>query len=449
MSDIFFSYANEDKDRIEPLVRLLEKAGCSVWWDLHIGVGEQFDEVIENEIDAARCVIVVWSEHSIGSRWVKTEAAEGNRRRILVPVLLDDVTLPLEFRRIETANLVDWRGDGSDAEVRNLLKSVSGKLQKGLEPVTPGREDQVVKPGPSRKRIALAIGVPVLIAVSGYALYLATGQSGGSRPGPDTTHPPREAPAIRSTGTACITLNSTYDLDAGRWNPERRDSDVLFNNEEGVARSLKASSGAAFHDLGNRDFDSVTYEAMRGLTFDLKSLDATIGVPHDVKPGTVFAVRTSSGRYAKVQILKYGTHMKFKWVTFGSGNEGRSVATVTSAPCTREEQLHCGTGKLQGDSFSNFTVPVASSSELRPEISYSYNRSHGTVYMGAHLLDENDDALNRGYRPTHAPISGKQQTTITISRPGRSKWLFVWLYEQNKAEAFACERFRYERNWGG
>ena len=452
MSDIFFSYANEDRDRIEPLVRILENAGCSVWWDLHIGVGEQFDEVIENEIDAAQCVIVVWSKHSVGSRWVKTEAAEGNRRRILVPVRLDEVSLPLEFRRIETADLVGWQGDAGDPEIRNLLNSVDGKLQKKLEPVPAGPEEPPAGPSRNLKRIASAISVSVFVAVSAYLLYQGLGQSGGGggiTPRPAKVDLPQVAPVVRSTGTACITPGSTYDLDEGRWKPERRDSDIVFNNEDGVVRSLKAWSGAAFHNLGNRDFDSLTFEALRGLAFDLRSLDATIGVPHDLKPGTVFAVRTSDGRYAKVQILQYGAHMKFNWVTYGSGDEGQSVAEITSAPCTREEQLHCGTGKLPGDGFSNFTVPVASSEELRPEISYSYNQDHGTVYMGAHLLDENDDALNRGFRPTLAPISGKQQTTITISRPGRSKWLFVWLYEQNKAEAFACERYRYERNWGG
>jgi len=69
MSDIVVSYANEDKHPIEPLVGLLETAGCSVWWEPHNGVAAQFDEVIEREIDAAQYVIVVWSKHSIAPSW--------------------------------------------------------------------------------------------------------------------------------------------------------------------------------------------------------------------------------------------------------------------------------------------------------------------------------------------------------------------------------------------
>ena len=33
MDDIFLSYASEDRQRIEPLVALLESEGWSVWWD--------------------------------------------------------------------------------------------------------------------------------------------------------------------------------------------------------------------------------------------------------------------------------------------------------------------------------------------------------------------------------------------------------------------------------
>ena len=75
MSDeIVIIYANEDEARVEPLARLLEATGWSVWWDRDIPVGRTFDEVIEEALDAARCVIVVWTEESVASRWVKTRA---------------------------------------------------------------------------------------------------------------------------------------------------------------------------------------------------------------------------------------------------------------------------------------------------------------------------------------------------------------------------------------
>src|SRR5262249_33115455 len=39
-----------------------------------------FDPAIERALAAASCVMVVWTRHSVRSRWVLTEAAEGHKR---------------------------------------------------------------------------------------------------------------------------------------------------------------------------------------------------------------------------------------------------------------------------------------------------------------------------------------------------------------------------------
>jgi hypothetical protein len=48
--------------------------------------------VIEVAIAAARCVIVLWSQAFVVSDWVRSEASEGKRRGILVPVSGDRLT---------------------------------------------------------------------------------------------------------------------------------------------------------------------------------------------------------------------------------------------------------------------------------------------------------------------------------------------------------------------
>ena len=97
MSDIFISYSSQDRNRILPLVEVLEQQGWSVWWDRKIPIGKTWDQVIEEAIDAAKCVVVVWSETSVSREWVKIEASEAHRRKILVPVMIDDVRIPLAF----------------------------------------------------------------------------------------------------------------------------------------------------------------------------------------------------------------------------------------------------------------------------------------------------------------------------------------------------------------
>src|SRR6478736_4535205 len=108
MSDIFISYASGDRPVAEKFAHAFENCGWSVWWDREIPVGKSFDQVIEEELHAARCVVVLWSKAAVRSRWVKAESGLAADRERLVPVLIDDAAIPLEFNRIQTAMLVNW-----------------------------------------------------------------------------------------------------------------------------------------------------------------------------------------------------------------------------------------------------------------------------------------------------------------------------------------------------
>jgi hypothetical protein len=93
MSDIFLSYKTEDRQKAKIIAKAIEQNGYSVWWDRIIPPGRSFDKVIEEELDAAKCVVVLWSKDSVMSDWVKEEADEGLRRKILIPVLIDSYPL--------------------------------------------------------------------------------------------------------------------------------------------------------------------------------------------------------------------------------------------------------------------------------------------------------------------------------------------------------------------
>ena len=105
MADIFISYARSNRSQAEALATTLETQGWSVWWDTRLKGGDLFDERIEEELDAARCVVVLWSKDSVKSRWVRTEANEGMNRKILIPVLVEPVRQPLAFRLIQAIDL--------------------------------------------------------------------------------------------------------------------------------------------------------------------------------------------------------------------------------------------------------------------------------------------------------------------------------------------------------
>jgi formylglycine-generating enzyme required for sulfatase activity len=168
MSDIFISYAKEDRGKAKDIAEALEQQGFSVWWDRSILPGETFDTVIEEALDAAKCVIVLWSKTSVSKEWVRTEASEGKQRGILIPVLIDDVKIPLAFRRIQAADVRDWGGKLPYPGFDNLVKAVAGIL--GRPPaVQPGQKTNEVRHREPEK-VHISIEEPEKLAKQGNSI---------------------------------------------------------------------------------------------------------------------------------------------------------------------------------------------------------------------------------------------------------------------------------------
>ncbi len=130
MADIFISYSSEDKTYVKGIADILEQQGWSVWWDRQITIGQRFDNVIEEELTKAHCVIVIWTQRSVVSEWVKNEANEAAQSGKLVPVLLENVTIPLAYKRTEAALLYDWNGEPDHPEMVLLFNAVSQTIEK-------------------------------------------------------------------------------------------------------------------------------------------------------------------------------------------------------------------------------------------------------------------------------------------------------------------------------
>ena len=134
MGRIFLSYAREDRMFAETLTRVLEGAGQSVWWDRHIDSGEEFAAEIEAELEKADAVLVVWSQDSVKSRWVRDEAAAGGDTGRLIPVSIDGSLPPMGFRQFHTMDLKGWRGGRRDLRTAQLLHAVQRRLSGKSEP---------------------------------------------------------------------------------------------------------------------------------------------------------------------------------------------------------------------------------------------------------------------------------------------------------------------------
>jgi|KBSSwiStaDraftv2_1062776.scaffolds.fasta_scaffold18932_4 hypothetical protein len=137
MADIFLSYAHQDRQRVAPLADALQRAvGCDVWWDRRILPGQQFDETIQQALENARSVVVVWSSTSVQSRWVRSEAREAVRRNVLVPIMIDRVNLPVEFTAFEAADLTQWQGEVDHPDFMELTDALTRMVGAAIETAT-------------------------------------------------------------------------------------------------------------------------------------------------------------------------------------------------------------------------------------------------------------------------------------------------------------------------
>jgi tetratricopeptide (TPR) repeat protein len=172
MSDIFISYASQDQPQAQKLAVAFEQHGWSVWWDRQIPPGKTFAQVIQEQLEAAQCVIVLWSQQAVASKWVRREAAEGERREILIPALIEDIDLlkiPFEFRNIEAANLVDWNDASSHVEhieFDQLVAAITQLVEPASQPTAqeslPQEEPPPPTPAVPEERDPTSLEPPVL-----------------------------------------------------------------------------------------------------------------------------------------------------------------------------------------------------------------------------------------------------------------------------------------------
>jgi hypothetical protein len=121
MADVFVSYSRQDKARAAQFVQLLEGYGWDVFWDQETRAGTIWPKVLEDELGLARCLLVLWTASSVASRWVRIEAYEALQNDKLLPVRLENVKPPMEFRQTQTFDLLGWTGDHNDPRLDHLI----------------------------------------------------------------------------------------------------------------------------------------------------------------------------------------------------------------------------------------------------------------------------------------------------------------------------------------
>lgn len=166
MADVFISYRRSDRSIAETLYKALKQENLDIWWDADLQAGDTFDEKIQQVLQTAKAVVVLWSPDAVESEWVRGEGTIGRERGVLVPVMVKPVNIPVPFNLIHTADLCDWRGDRSDPIYRDVVARIKKLASK--QNVKP------LKPPPNRalRRVWQTMAAVAVIAVAGASLWV-------------------------------------------------------------------------------------------------------------------------------------------------------------------------------------------------------------------------------------------------------------------------------------
>jgi adenylate cyclase len=123
--EIFISYARSAQPQASAIADALRAGGYTVWWDDDLPAHRAYNDVIEERLNSAKAVLVVWSRDGANSEWVRAEADAARHGRKLVQLSIDGVIPPMPFNQIQCPALRDWDGITDEPAWRKVERSIA------------------------------------------------------------------------------------------------------------------------------------------------------------------------------------------------------------------------------------------------------------------------------------------------------------------------------------
>lgn len=146
MADVFISYAREDRARADQVARGLAALGLESFWDSEIPPGQTWADYTEEKLTSCKVVVVLWSQHSTKSHWVREEARMGRDKAKLIPAMIDNVPMPFGFGEVQAANLSTWQGESQHPDWMRFTQAVYRAARGGEAPAPPPAAPQWTPP---------------------------------------------------------------------------------------------------------------------------------------------------------------------------------------------------------------------------------------------------------------------------------------------------------------
>jgi hypothetical protein len=253
-TDIFLSYARQDRPIAHIIADALAGEGFSVWWDAALHSGETFDEVIEQRLRAASAVVVLWSTRSVASRWVRAEATLADRRNKLAPAIIEACDRPIIFELTHAADLCGWAGDTSDVRWRTFVNDLRRLVDARRDQDAKSTVDAVPSRSEPASRKPLRPGSDDIIVAEG-ARSAATASQNNETDGHGEVHcleiedgeVAEETVVIGSAGVR-IGRTAPADLVIAHKSVSREHCIVGLANDELVVTDLNSTNGTYIDD---------------------------------------------------------------------------------------------------------------------------------------------------------------------------------------------------------
>ena len=129
-SDVFLSYARPDQDIVRRFSKTLTRYGVTSWWDDGIGLSQEWEKAIYDNLSGARSVLVIWSKNSIGREWVNAEANEALAQGKLIQACLDKTPLIGVFAALQTAEISTWEDNTYPRGLRRIVNEIAQRAGK-------------------------------------------------------------------------------------------------------------------------------------------------------------------------------------------------------------------------------------------------------------------------------------------------------------------------------
>ena len=169
-SDVFISYASQDKAVAEAVYKALESAGVACWIaPRDVTPGEFYAESIAHAIDSAKVVVLVLSQSAAVSQHVLREVERaGSKRHAVVPFRIDLAPLPVGLEYfLNTSQWLDASATGVDRALPRLVEAVKNALAQPTAAASAAPDPSVTtraSPRRSRMLVALAVIIATVLA---------------------------------------------------------------------------------------------------------------------------------------------------------------------------------------------------------------------------------------------------------------------------------------------